>query len=122
MALAARLSAAGFSAVQAQAVEGTVANTLTATGTTQAAALALAGDINRFTTVGANSGAILPAMNGGDRMTVFNGGANALSLYPPVGGQINAVGANTAYSIATATPMCLIVCVTPTQYLAMQAA
>lgn len=122
MALSARLSAAGFSAVQAQAVEGTVANTLTATGTTQATALALAADINRFTTVGANSGAILPAMNGGDRITVFNGGANALSLYPPVGGQINAVGTNTAYSIATATPMCLIVCVTPTQYLALQSA
>jgi hypothetical protein len=122
MALQARLVASGLSAQNAAAIQGTVGNTLTATGTTQGTALALPGDVNRFTTVGANSGTILPAMNPGDAAIIFNGGANALSVYPPTGGQINAVGANTAYSVATATPLCLVFCVTPLVYLALQSA
>lgn len=122
MALAARLVSAGFSAVQASAVEGTVANTLTATGSTQATALALPADVNRFTTVAANTGTILPLMNAGDEAVIFNGGANALSVYPPVGGAINAVATNSAYSVATATPTCFIICVTPLLYLATQSA
>jgi hypothetical protein len=122
MALQARIVQSGLSAINAQAVQGTVANALTGTGTTQAGALALAADINRFTTVGANSGAILPAMNPGDSMEVINSTATALSLYPPVGGAINAVATNGAYSIAAATPFCKVRCVTPTQYIAMQSA
>lgn len=122
MPLQARLVTAGLSAVEAAAICGTVANSLTATGSTQATALALPADVNRFTTVAASTGAILPAMNPGDSMVVFNGGANALSLYPPVGGIINGLSANAAYSVAAATPTVEIICVTPTQYLAQQSA
>lgn len=122
MSLAQRMVAAGLSAIQVQAIQGTVANNLTAAGTTQATAVALAADQNRFTTVGASSGAILPAMNPGDEMSVINTGASALSLYPPVGAQINALGNNAAYSIATATPFCTILCITPTQYHCYQSA
>lgn len=122
MAIAQRMAISGLSAGQIAAILGTVANTLTATGTTQATALALAADINRFTTVAASSGCIIPALNPGDEMVVFNGGANALSLYPPVGGAINAVATNGAYSVATATPLVRIICITPTQYQVSQSA
>jgi hypothetical protein len=106
----------------ASGAQNSVATALVATGTTQATALALEADINMFATVAANSGAILPAMNPGDALTVFNGGANSLKLYPPVGAQINAVGANNAYAIATATSLCEVTCVSATQYLARQSA
>lgn len=122
MSLTQRLVQAGLSANQAAAVQGTVAAALTATGTTQATALPLGADNNNFTTVAAGSGCILPAMNPGDDITVYNGGANALLIYPPVGAQIKGLGANTGYSLATATPLCYVVCISPTQYVASQAA
>jgi hypothetical protein len=122
MALAARLVVAGIAAAEAQAIQGTVAPAVAAAGTTQATATALGADINFVTTVGAGSGVILPAMNGGDSMEVYNAGANALLLYPPVGGQIKALGTNAGYSIAVATPMCYVSCITPTQYICSQAA
>lgn len=122
MSLSQRMMAAGLSASQVAAIQGTVANALTAAGSSQATAVALGADQNRFTTVAASTGAILPAMNPGDEMTVINAGANALSLYPPVGAQINALGNNAAYSIATATPFCTILCITPTQYHCYQSA
>lgn len=122
MTLQARLVVAGMSATEAAADVGTVANNLTATGTTQATAAPLGADLNRFTTVAASSGCILPAMNPGDSIQVFNAGANPLSLYPPVGGAINALGTNAAYSIATTTPFVNVSCITPTQYHAMQSA
>jgi hypothetical protein len=122
MALAQRLTIAGLSAINAQAITGTVADSLTATGATQATALALAGDINRFTTVAAATGALCPAMNPGDYIEVFNGGANALLVYPPTGAKINALGTNAGYSVATATPYVRVRCITPLQYIANQAA
>ena len=122
MAIAQRLVQAGLSAVQAAAIAGTVADNLTATGSTQGGGLPLGADTNRFTTVAANTGAILPAMNPGDSIEVINVGANALKLYPPVGGQINGLGANAAYSIATATPYCTITATSPTQYHSFQSA
>lgn len=122
MSLQARMVSAGFSAVQAAAINGTAANNLTATGSTQATALPLPADLCKFTTVAGSTGALIPAANPGDCGTVFNGGANALSLYPPVGGKINAVATNGAYSIATATPYCDWYCIDPLTYIASQSA
>jgi hypothetical protein len=122
MPLQSRLTISGLSAINAQMIVGTVANSLTATGATQATALPLAGDINRFTTVAASTGALLPSMNPGDSIQVFNGGANALLVYPPVGGAVNALSTNTGYSVAAATPFCEVYCVTPTLYIARQSA
>lgn len=117
-----RLTVAGISAVAADAIQGTVANNLTATGSTQATALALPADINRVTTVAASTGVIIPPANSGDGGTVYNGGANALLLYPPVGGTINGLSANAGYSIATATPYCDWYCIDPLTYIASQSA
>jgi hypothetical protein len=122
MSLQARLVTAGISAPAAQAIQGTVAPGLTATGTTQAGALPLGADCCNFTTVPAGSGAILPTMNPGDQISVYNGGANALLVYPPVGAQIKSLAVNAGYSIATATPLAYILCITPTLYVASQAA
>lgn len=117
-----RMLAAGLSAVQCQAIQGTAVNNLTATGTTQGTALPLPADVCKFTTVAASTGAIIPPCNGADSGSVFNGGASALLLYPPVGGKINGLGTNAGYSIAAATPYCDWYCVDPLTYIASQSA
>ena len=122
MTIAARLVVAGMSATEAQASVGTTANLLTASGTNQGTAATLGADTNRFTTVAAGTGCIIPPLNPGDSITVINAGANALALYPPVGAALNALAVNTAYSISTATPFCVIQCITPTQYHCFQSA
>lgn len=123
MPLQQRLVVAGLSAIQAQAAQGTVQNGLTSAGTTQGNAFPLPADVNRFTTVGAGSGTILPPMNPGDEIEIINGQVtNALLVYPPVGGQINQLGTNAAYSIAVATPSCFVQCITPLIYVAQQSA
>lgn len=122
MALSQRLVVSGLSAPQATAIQGTVANGLTALGTTQANALALPADVNYFTTVAASTGTVLPAMNPGDSVNIYNKGAAALLVYPPVGAVINSLGANAGYSVATATPYVEVYCVTPLIYIASQSA
>lgn len=114
--------AAGLSAVQVAAINGTSANNLTATGNSQGTALPLPADVCKFTTVAASTGTIIPPANPGDSGTVFNGGASALLLYPPTGGKINAVATNSGYSIAAATPYCDWYCVDPLTYIASQSA
>lgn len=122
MALSARIVAAGLSAINAQAIQGTVANTLTALGTIQGNAFVIGADISRFTTVAAGTGAILPAMNPGDSVDIVNAGANALLVYPPVGGKVNGLGTNAGYSVATATPYAQVRCIDALTYVASQSA
>lgn len=122
MPLQQRLVVAGIAAIQAQAQCGTVQNGLTAAGTVQGNAFPVPADLNRFTTVAAGAGGILPAMNPGDELQIINAGANALLVYPPVGGAINALGTNVGYSVATATPSCFVQCITPLLYAAQQSA
>lgn len=71
---------------------------LTATGTTQGTALALTSDINGVTTTASGSGVILSSSQ--REVVVANAGANALSVYPPSGAQINALGTNNPFSVA----------------------
>jgi len=80
-----------------------VANTVAAAGTTQATGTQLANAINLITTVPASTGVVLPAAIIGLRIVVRNAGANALNVYPATGAQINALGVNAAYSLATNT-------------------
>lgn len=122
MPLAQRLVTAGLSALQASAIQGTVESAATATGTTQATAYPLKADVTYFSTVTGTTGAILPIMNGGDSLTVFNGSAQALLIYPPVGAALNKLSANTSYSVAAATPYVDVYCVTPTLYIVSQSA
>jgi hypothetical protein len=80
-----------------------VANLVVAAGTTQATGTQLGNAINLITTVPASTGVVLPAAIIGLRIVVRNAGANALNVYPATGAQINALGVNAAYSLATNT-------------------
>jgi len=80
-----------------------VSPSLTATGATQGTALALFRSLNNVTTVAASTGVIFPTATPGMRIVIRNGGANALNIYPAVGGQINSLGTNIAFSLPIST-------------------
>jgi len=90
----------GLTRSQAEALLNDIATGLTAAGTTQADALALAKVTNVFGTVAAGSGARLESnLEIGDETRVVNLGANALLVYPPVGGSIQTGAANAGFSV-----------------------
>jgi hypothetical protein len=92
---------AGIAPLQAQMINGTALDSLVATGSTQATALLLPADVNVFTTVAASTGAILGANpSPGDEIVVANLGANALLVYPPLGGNIQGGSTNAGFSVA----------------------
>jgi hypothetical protein len=72
---------------------------LTATGNSQATALSLVSSFSVFGTVAASTGAIIGEPRG--IYFVANNGANTLTLYPPVGGNINGGTLNAGISIPT---------------------
>lgn len=62
---------------------------------------ALTTDLNVITTASANpSGVTLPTATTGRRIIVVNKGANSINIYPATGAQIDALGSNTAISLA----------------------
>lgn len=93
---------------------------LTAAGTTQATAWPIQNEYAEFGTVAAGSGAVLPTsqfiggLTPGDTFTVANMGANALLVYPPVGGKINLGAANAGFSVASGKVATFTVSVTGT--------
>jgi hypothetical protein len=102
MALTEQMVSSGIQSHRAQAINGFVATGLTSAGTGLADALALPAAINVFGTVAASSGARLPRAEAGDTVTVRNGGANALLVYPATAaGVINALSAGAGFSMAT---------------------
>lgn len=82
---------------------GTVANTLTATGSSsQANSFAVADDVSIFTTAAGNSGARLPATSAaGDAFVISNYDTNTMLIYPPTGGKLNAGSANASVNLTT---------------------
>jgi len=91
-----------------------VATGLTAAGTTQGTAYECTSAKNAFSTVGAGSGAILDSDAApGDSQMIYNGGSNALSVYPPSSAQINGLGVNNAILLPTNTA-CEFYCLTTT--------
>ena len=101
MAKQSELGNSGLGAVGITAVLGSVARSLTAAGTTQADALALGSANNFLGTVAASTGVVLPPGGQGDEIFIYNGGANAVLVYPPVGAAINNLAANASLSLAT---------------------
>lgn len=86
----------------------TVATALTSTGTTQVTALVISADVNLVSTVAASSGVILYNGVVGDSCIVFNdNGANALTVYPPVGSKINNIATNSGISLPANTTLFL---------------
>lgn len=76
---------------------------ISAAGTTQATATLLFSGINWITTAAANSGVILYPGNPGTSQTVYNAGANAVKVYPPLAAQINGLAVNAGHLLATNT-------------------
>lgn len=99
----ANLLGAGCAPLQCRASMGFPSSALTALGTTQGTALVLPTDFNIFTTTATATGAILPATGFQyqitDTIIVVNHGANALLVYPPVGGTIANAAVNTPLSV-----------------------
>lgn len=104
MALASNMLRGGFSANGAKAINGSVATGLTATGTTLATALALKADINVIGTCASGAGVSLPSCEIADSIEVYNGGANACTVYPDSStSQFNALVAGNGFLLATNT-------------------
>lgn len=77
----------------------TAAGSLTATGSSQTDALVLTSNFNRFGTVGSSTGAVLPAARSQGPVVIYNGGANALTVYPNGSEKINNT---TSFSVTNA--------------------
>jgi hypothetical protein len=91
---------------------------LTSAGTNQATGALIQHEYAEFGTVAASSAAVLPTsqqiggLTAGDAILVANMGANALLVFPPVGGKINLLSANASLSVASGKTVKFIVSVT----------
>jgi hypothetical protein len=95
---------AGMPSLLLQAIGQDAATGISAAGTTQGTATALANADNLVGTVAAGSGVVLSASTtGGDEQTVYNSGANALKVYPPLNAAINQLAANAPMLLAVHT-------------------
>lgn len=109
MALASDIMKGGVSAGMAQALNGQVNPTITASSTqTQAAGTALTASNNVVTTVTTSGDAVtLPNAMIGDSVDILNLGANACTVFPPVGSRINQLSTNTGFTLAPNTAVIL---------------
>lgn len=70
---------------------------LVAAGNSAGTALALVSSTNLIATAAASTGVRLPSVVApGAMVRVLNGGANAVTVYPPTGGKVNGGSANAA--------------------------
>lgn len=99
-----KVMGAGIPGLAVQALCMDAATGISAAGTTQGTATALASAVNFVSTVAAGAGVVLPsAATAGDGIIIFNGGASALKIYPDSGATINALALNAAMTLATNT-------------------
>ncbi len=103
MATAVDMMSGGCSSGQAQAINGLVAATVSAAGTTQGTATTLTSSVNVVTTAAASSGVVLTNSQIGDEYEVLNLGANPVTVYPPSSGQINNLSANAGFLLSPNT-------------------
>jgi len=99
---ASKLMGGGIAALAASVISGDIQDNVTATGSTQATAVSTYADITVVTTAAASTGIIIAGatFQAGDGLIVHNLGANPVLVYPPVGGQINALAVNAGFSVA----------------------
>lgn len=76
-----------------------VALGLVAAGATQATALPLLEDTSVVGTTALGTGVIAPVLDANESILVANHGANALLVYPPVGGTVNGGAVNAGISV-----------------------
>src|SRR3990167_8240320 len=118
MPLAKNVMRAGISAGAARSINGNeVQSALTAAGTTQGTAVAMEGDVNIISTATTGQGGILSAYAiAGDDQVVYNSTSVDIRVYPPSGGNVNQLAANSGFVLA---PYTGVLCkkVTSTQWL-----
>ena len=95
-----RLTGSGFAPLQTTNLVGDGDLAVTALGATQTTAYAVIAANTLVTTTAASTGVILPSSSPGDEFYVANNGASALTVYPPVGGKVNAGTVNVGASLA----------------------
>lgn len=88
---------------------------LTAAGTNQATALVLGQffsgrQMYNVGTVASGTGVLLPKSVAGQEVVIYNGGANALLIYPNGTEQIDALGASVGYSLASGGVPLILYC------------
>jgi len=106
---------AGLAGPVALAICKDTATALSAAGTTQGTATELTAADSEITTVAAGAGVVLSSkLASGDSQTVFNAGANAVKVYPPVGFQINALATNASMTLGVNTGI-LFKCISATR-------
>ena len=112
-----KMLGSGVPAQAATYIGGDVQSGFAAAGSTQATATLLNFDCTEVTTVGSGAGVIANSNNQvGDDYIVCNAQAtNALLVYPEVGSSINALSANTGFSIP-AGKNALFIKLTQTKY------
>jgi hypothetical protein len=94
------LTGAGCAPAQAVNITGGADPNVVALGSTNLTAYPMQLGNTQFGTVSASTGGILPQFaTTGDTCLIFNNGASALTVYPPVGGTINA-GASVSVAAA----------------------
>lgn len=86
----------------ANLVSQSVAASVSSTGATQSAAVALTKQLNIITasSTGANS-AVLPTPTAGTSIKIVNTSANSVNVFPASGGTINALAANAAFVLTS---------------------
>lgn len=106
------LTVTGLSTLSGDVIIGgilskSIATGLSGAGSTQATATPLTASINIANTVASGTGFILPVttpsgnpIKAGTEIKLFNRGTHTASLYPPSGGQIEALGTNNPSGIA----------------------
>lgn len=104
MALAKDIMGGGFSAGQAKALQGNF-QTVAAAGTSQATGAAIRASNVTVTSASGTNAVVLPNADIGDSILLYSSAAtNALLVFPPSGGNINAAAANASFSAAAQTP------------------
>jgi hypothetical protein len=118
MALAKDIMGGGTSAGQAKAINGNVKSSVSAAGTTISDATQLNATKNFVSTVGSGEGVKLFNGEISDDQLVYNGGANALKVYPhSSSGIINQLSAGSAVTVPQYTT-CHFARITSTRWVA----
>jgi hypothetical protein len=113
-----KLFGSGLNTLSVLAMVQDVGTSISAAGTTQGTATSLTNATNVLSTVTSGAGCVLLSTAGvGDEQLVFNGGANAVKIYPPSGMKINSLPADTAVYLGT-NSTCRFTMVTLTQWVA----
>jgi hypothetical protein len=95
---------------------------LSAAGTIQSNATLITARVNVISTVASGTGVILTSISGaGYSQTVYNAGANPLSIYPPTGASINGLAANAKMVLAVKSAVRLE-CISSTQWVGILSA